>query len=331
MASLFPIDCKTASPTNDDELDMAEARSCGLIESVDTHVTIMNKSDICNNKNGAKRRVLKSTHVFYTDFDLATSAADSSSSGSGSGEETVIGSDQEEMTVDKLQAVRERIRQQVSKSNTFSKWTQNRHRVDLAAADGKFGDEFKLSFWLRKKLSAEKTSKQHLLCATDSKLLNRHHFGVYFQQTSLKLLLRKERNEPSTSTSASTSISDQQTKATYPSLWEWKLSEPVVSDEQWHLYEIEMSYPKASLSIDGVLFVANTTNSETIEANEFSETFTADILTYVGACYHAKTDTFQNYLEGDVAEVQLKTYELLKDAEQCTTQEDDFIVSNNYK
>ena len=83
--------------------------------------------------------------------------------------------------------------------------------------------------------------------------------------------------------------SDESNEVFYPSLWEWSLYEPLISDNKWHYYEIKFTYPNATLYIDGVKFIENTTNSDIIDAYELNEiSGVGDVVTYVGACYHGK-------------------------------------------
>jgi hypothetical protein len=146
--------------------------------------------------------------------------------------------------------------------------------------DGKFSDNFVLSAWLRRPASAEKSVKEHVFCGTDSKNMNRHHFGLYFYRGNLKFLLRRESSH-GVATAAATD------EVFYPSLWEWTLYEPLLSDAKWHYYEIKFNYPNATLYIDGVKFFENTTNSDIIDAYELSDAAdVGSIVTYVGACYH---------------------------------------------
>ena len=77
--------------------------------------------------------------------------------------------------------------------------------------------------------------------------------------------------------------------AFYPSLWEWALSESLLTDSKWHYYEVKFSYPNAVLFIDGKKFAENATNSDIIDACELSdEKGVGSIFSYIGACYHGK-------------------------------------------
>ena len=160
------------------------------------------------------------------------------------------------------------------KFRTFSKSSENSLKINF---DGEFGADFTLSAWLRRKSNADKNIKEQVLCGTDSLSMNRHHFGLYFYRGNLKFLLRKEHN------------AELSSDAFYPSLWEWTLSESLLSDSKWHLYEVKFSYPNAVLYIDGEKFAENTNNSDIIDAYELSEAKgVGSIATYIGACYHGK-------------------------------------------
>ena len=180
--------------------------------------------------------------------------------------------------------------------SSFSKSTENAQKI--AFNGDEFGDRFVLSAWLRRPSNADQTIKEQVFCGTDSLAMNRHHFGLYFYRGNFKFLLRKEANTvppspPSNSNNNNNNnnnaVSAESTKVFYPSLWEWSLSEPKLNDAKWHFYEIRFNYPNASLYVDGVHFIENTTNSDIIDAyklNDASET--GEVVSYVGACYHGK-------------------------------------------
>jgi hypothetical protein len=66
------------------------------------------------------------------------------------------------------------------------------------------------------------------------------------------------------------------------------------------------SYPTATLFIDGKRYEENQTNSDIIDAHELdSITATGLHVTYVGACYNARSHTFSNYFNGEVAGLSL--------------------------
>ncbi len=157
---------------------------------------------------------------------------------------------------------------------TFSKEIENAQKIDF---DARFTDVFTLSAWLRRPSDADKQIKEQVFCGADSHSMNRHHFGLYFYKGNIKFLLRKE------------ATVGADVEKFYPSLWQWSLSEKLLNDKIWHLYEIKFNYPKAELFIDGNLFVENLTNSDIIDALELKNTNEADpVSTYIGACYHGK-------------------------------------------
>jgi hypothetical protein len=172
---------------------------------------------------------------------------------------------------------------QPSNFRSFSKINENSLKIDF---DGKFGSEFTLSTWLRRKPDADRNIKEQVLCGTDSEAMNRHHFGLYFYRGNLKFLLRKEHE--------SGPLNDKTDKdAFYPSLWEWALSESLLTDSKWHYYEVKFSYPNAVLFIDGQKFAENTTNSDIIDAYELSDAKgVGSVSSYIGACYHGKKFIF---------------------------------------
>lgn len=188
----------------------------------------------------------------------------------------------------------------------FSKTSANWKKIDF---NGNFGKEFNLTAWIRRPNNADKTVKEQVLCGTDSKSLNRHHFGLYFYRGNLKFLLRKEPSEQKQLRQDllnKDSSNIDSNEAFYPSLWEWSLYEPVLSDSKWHLYEIRLNYPNASLYIDGIKFAENNTNSDIIDAYELNDAAdTGTIISHIGACFHARTQAMTDHFEGDIGPVVL--------------------------
>jgi hypothetical protein len=228
---------------------------------------------------------------------------------------------------------------------SFSKISKNSLEINF---DGKFGSEFTLSAWLRRKPGANKNNREQVLCGTDSKVMNRHHFGLYFYRGNLKFLLRKEHESGLLSKNSDKIIF-------YPSLWEWALSESLLTDSKWHYYEVKFSYPNAVLFIDGQKFAENTTNSDIIDAYELSDDKdVGSISSYIGACYHgkkliffselfkyfhsfqifkkikARTKTLLDHFEGDIGSVVLvkKKIEPAKEEPKCRKACDEYIELN---
>ncbi|RNA41933.1 calsyntenin-1 isoform X1 [Brachionus plicatilis] len=191
--------------------------------------------------------------------------------------------DQYEDELNQILPVKQKSGQEPVNFQTFSKSSANWKKIDF---DGAFGNQFNLSAWIRRPSSADKTLKEQVLCGTDSKSLNRHHFGLYFYRGNLKFLLRRE---PSEHKELKQDLLNQDSsnidsnEAFYPSLWEWS----VVSDSKWHLYEVRFSYPNASLFIDGVRYAENNTNKEKKRSNYYvgDETlFVKNKIKFVGLC-----------------------------------------------
>lgn len=172
---------------------------------------------------------------------------------------------------------------------SFSKLIENAQKITF---DGKFGAQFTLGMWLRRPANADQNIKEQVFCGSDSQAMNRHHFGMYFYRGSVKFLMRKE-NSP-----------QNEHDVFYPSLWEWSLPGHVLTDSAWHFYEVKLDYPKADLFIDGVHFVENKTNSDIVDAYELADSDnTGQVTTYVGACYHARTNSLVDHFEGDVGSI----------------------------
>ena len=151
-----------------------------------------------------------------------------------------------------------------------------------------------MSLWLKRPSTADPSVKEQVFCGSDSHAMNRHHFGLYFYRGSLKFLMRKEHSPAS------------EHDVFYPSLWEWSMPANVL-DNQWHLYELRLDYPNAQLSVDGVHFVENKTNSDIVDAYELAASGgRGQVAVYVGACYHARTDSLVEHFEGDVGSIVLR-------------------------
>lgn len=173
---------------------------------------------------------------------------------------------------------------------SFSKLIENAQKINF---DGRFGNKFNLNVWLRRPAKADQKVKEQVFCGSDTLAMNRHHFGLYFYRGSIKFLMRKENSE------------ENQQDVFYPSLWEWSLPDRILNDNNWHFYEIKINYPTAMLYIDGVHFIENKTNSDIIDAYELADSASnSDAVTsYVGACYHARTNSLVDHFEGDIGSV----------------------------
>lgn len=177
---------------------------------------------------------------------------------------------------------------------TFSSSTEN---VKKSNFNGNFGKEFVLKAKIRLNKHNKKL-KEHVFCGSDAELLNRHHYGLYFFNKNLKFLLRKEKIN-----------SKSESSEFYPSLWEWQLDDDIINDRKWHTYEIRyLSDNDVNLFIDSKLYHANRSNSDIIDAYKLdSVTSSGTPVTYIGACYHARSKQFSNYFNGDIAYINLYT------------------------
>jgi hypothetical protein len=203
--------------------------------------------------------------------------------------------------------VKPTIEEKTQTPSSYRSFSKNSNNAQLINFDGKFSDEFTLSAWIRQPPKVNRNVKEQIFCGTDSKSMNRHHYGLYFYHGNLKFLLRREssdkQDEKSKSKNGEVAGSASQSKAAalptddpnsneqgetfYPSLWEWTLSDEILNDAKWHNYEVRFNYPNVSLYIDGVHFIENTSNSDIIDAYELNNVVeTESIVTYVGACYH---------------------------------------------
>lgn len=184
----------------------------------------------------------------------------------------------------------------------FETFNRKSERAIKSSFDGNFGSSFKLNVWVRRPYEINESDlneKEHVLCGSDSELLNRHHYGFYFFNKKVKFLLRKEHNNEN----------DKDTTASgefYPSLWEWSI-DSIEGDAKWHFYEIKYEYPNAQLFIDGIKFEENQTNSDIIDAYELENIAATGLrVTYIGACYNARSRSFTNFFNGDVSGLSLE-------------------------
>ena len=176
---------------------------------------------------------------------------------------------------------------------TFRRSNQNPIKTNF---DGNFGNKFELKGWIRRPSGAiSSDDKEHVFCGSDSELLNRHHYGLYFYHRNIKFLLRREKNQ----------FTPIAADDFYPSLWEWSI-ENIEGDSEWHFYEIKYDYPNAALYIDGIHYEENTTNSDIIDAHELEDVSATGLkVIYIGACYNGRTHGFSSYFSGDIAGLSL--------------------------
>ena len=159
--------------------------------------------------------------------------------------------------------------------------------------DGNFGTKFQLSAWIRRSNEGiNSDQKEHVFCGSDSELLNRHHYGLYFYRKNIKFLLRRENQQLQSETN--------QDDEFFPSLWQWSI-ENIDGDSKWHFYEIKYEYPNAALFIDGIRYEENLTNSDIIDAHELEDISATGLkVTYIGACYNGRSHSFSNHFYGDI-------------------------------
>ena len=191
--------------------------------------------------------------------------------------------------------------------------------------DGNFGTKFQLKVWIRRSHEAIHTDqKEHVFCGSDSELLNRHHYGLYFYRNNIKFLLRREKHI--------INAQENNNDEFYPSLWQWSL-DSLEGDSKWHFYEIKYDYPNAALYIDGLHYEENQTNSDIIDAHELDDISATGLsVSYVGACYNGRSHAFSNHFHGDIAGLILNKAEKSKNcAKSCNEYLDLNMIGNeNY-
>lgn len=185
------------------------------------------------------------------------------------------------------------------------KWTQPLTAVDGHEAAYKFdgktavkvpseqsnhilGDFFTIATWMQHGQEKKDGHKEHVLCNADGDGMNRHHYAMFVHNCRLVFLLRKEASQVD-------SLDKFQ-----PAEWRWTI--PQVCDNNWHHYALSVTYPTATLYVDGQEIQADKSVVEVVDdwALHPTDKVTFEQLT-VGGCWQGETKTFGQFFDGSLA------------------------------
>ncbi|XP_030843302.1 calsyntenin-1 [Strongylocentrotus purpuratus] len=135
---------------------------------------------------------------------------------------------------------------------------------------------FSISFWMKHR-NIVGGDPEYIVCKSDSKEMNRHHYGLYVHNCRLVFVSRQETGD-----------------GFYPSMYRWKLRQ--VCDQEWHRYTINVEELQASLFIDGEAQIGPRVSEDWPLHHTTTPTSTT-----VGACFKGAQDKFANYFQGYLA------------------------------
>ncbi|MCL4128189.1 UNVERIFIED_CONTAM: hypothetical protein GTU68_044020, partial [Idotea baltica] len=149
-------------------------------------------------------------------------------------------------------------------------------------------NKFTISSWMKHKShSTDKHTKEHLICNSDTRKMNRHHFALFIRNCRLILLLRREYMEADLNTFQ-------------PAEWRWKL--PQVCDNEWHHYSVQANLPEVKLFVDGHPFHPETGDApEVIDDWPLHPTRGIDTSLTVGACWQGSENVMKHGFVGYLA------------------------------
>lgn len=143
--------------------------------------------------------------------------------------------------------------------------------------------------------TANKHSKEHIVCSADDHKMNRHHMALFVRNCRLILLLRKNFNEGDLNIFS-------------PAEWRWKI--PQVCDNEWHHYVLNIDLnAKVELYIDGVRFESSVedhhSNPEVIDDWPLHAAHGINTTLSVGACYQSSEARLKHGFSGDISEIKI--------------------------
>ncbi|KAL3102352.1 hypothetical protein niasHS_003761 [Heterodera schachtii] len=153
-------------------------------------------------------------------------------------------------------------------------------------------EHFTLLFSMRTEAGTEEQQhqKQNIICETDEKGLNRHHFAVYLRRCKLELLLRREPEHASAEFRAA----------------EWRWSDARICDGEWHRYGLIFNdLDNVQLLIDGEQFNGTERNPEVLDDWPLHEVKAKRTKLTIGACWHGRQRDFVQFFTGHLSSVWL--------------------------
>uniref|UniRef100_A0A914I537 Cadherin domain-containing protein n=1 Tax=Globodera rostochiensis TaxID=31243 RepID=A0A914I537_GLORO len=153
-------------------------------------------------------------------------------------------------------------------------------------------ERFTLLFSMNAEAGTEEQQrqKQNIICETDAKGLNRHHFAVYLRRCKLELLLRRETEHANAEFRAA----------------EWRWSDARICDGEWHRYGLIFNdLDNVQLLIDGEPFNATDRNPEVLDDWPLHEVKARQTKLTIGACWHGRQRDFVQFFTGHLSSVWL--------------------------
>uniref|UniRef100_A0A674ND60 Calsyntenin-1 n=1 Tax=Takifugu rubripes TaxID=31033 RepID=A0A674ND60_TAKRU len=134
-------------------------------------------------------------------------------------------------------------------------------------------EPFTISVWMRHGPGAHE--KETILCNSDKREMNRHHYSLYVHNCRLILLLRQDPSEA---------------ENYKPAEFHWKLDQ--ACDKEWHHYVLNVEVPSVALFVDGTMFEPFlVTEDYPLHASKIETQLT------IGACWQGKLSRHDNDTE----------------------------------
>lgn len=152
-------------------------------------------------------------------------------------------------------------------------------------------DKFSLSFSMKHAggTKDDQKNKNSILCESDEKDMNRHHFSVYVRHCKLEVVLRREAG------------SETEFRAA-----EWRWSTPQICDDEWHSYSLLFNgVDDVNLMIDGSAFKADERNPEILDDWPLHRTRAVKTRLVVGACWHGRQQAMAQRFKGSLSSLYL--------------------------
>eukprot|EP00058_Branchiostoma_floridae_P005053 XP_002590541.1 hypothetical protein BRAFLDRAFT_86219 [Branchiostoma floridae] len=139
-------------------------------------------------------------------------------------------------------------------------------------------NQFTIATWMKHRETFG-GDKETILCKSDKKELNRHHYSLYVHNCKLMFLLRHDGGDLETFR---------------PAEFHWKI--PQVCDKQWHHYAITVDFPEVNLYVDGIPYSPFlVTDDWPLHPSKFDTRLT------LGACWQGGDQEMSQYFRGELA------------------------------
>ncbi|XP_066296932.1 calsyntenin-1-like isoform X1 [Branchiostoma lanceolatum] len=139
-------------------------------------------------------------------------------------------------------------------------------------------NQFTIATWMKHRETFG-GDKETILCKSDKKELNRHHYSLYVHNCKLMFLLRHDGGDLETFR---------------PAEFHWKI--PQVCDKEWHHYAITVDFPEVNLYVDGIPYSPFlVTDDWPLHPSKFDTRLT------LGACWQGGDQELSQYFRGELA------------------------------